>query len=495
MTSPLKIVLTPTDIDALFDVDRGAFVAECYRKLLRREPDASGFEHYHKRLSAGYRRERVILDILLSKEAQRKVENARRLRYYVRFRSFFGIFASLFISEARKTTEELIKKVDALTVLISQTEETIVRGEYAGRAMQRKLHYAVRVRGGLGDAVIIARFLRDLQRGFDDSVSFDVYFHSPLLVKFVFESVPGFRQIHFEDSFTAVVSHYAFGLDCSQYVCFVEECINWRLIDANDAAAPLIHSMYRNVSKERKEIDLFLTNLPFLDGAFANRQVFKKLTRMRYLHAMCGITYGGDRLALSTPKLPDALQGKKYIVIHDGWDNAFELKSTRPTKAMPLKFWIDLVASIKRELSDVSVVQIGGSRGEDVDGVDYNFRCRAPFETAVSILKGARLLIDAEGGLVHYAAAVGLRAIVLFGPTNADWFGYEENVNVRPAACGNCWWSTRDWMDRCPAGYAPPVCTQHSASAVVTEVRQALRAASIPEGDARISERPLVRRE
>src|SRR5882757_9242135 len=194
MARQFKQILALADIDRLFENEMDSFVAACYRQLLRREPDSSGFQYYEDRLAEGHPKSEVILDILSSEEARRKVRNVREARYYVRFRFLWRMFPRLFVSGTRRMTLELVRKVDLLTELAGRdrTEEAV--SENSEGHTQRRLQYAVRVRGGLGDALVVARYLRDLQRGFDDSVSFDVYFHSPLLVKFVFEGLQGFRQ-------------------------------------------------------------------------------------------------------------------------------------------------------------------------------------------------------------------------------------------------------------------------------------------------------------
>ncbi|MDW3204577.1 MAG: hypothetical protein R8L07_03460 [Alphaproteobacteria bacterium] len=64
----------------------------------------------------------------------------------------------------------------------------------------------------------------------------------------------------------------------------------------------------------------------------------------------------------------------------------------------------------------------------------------ATFEAAVNVLAAARLAVLPEGGLHHAAAAVGVRAIVLFGGfTGPEITGYPDQINLAvdmPAARG-----------------------------------------------------------
>ncbi len=458
--------LTRADIDALFELDEYSLIEECYRRILRRDADSTGGAHYAQLLNNGSGKKKVIVDILTSKEAQRRYGNVRQLAMYARFRTVYKLFRPSYY----KALSGLDKKIDAMRVSLDVIAASQDTRELAEQRSAGYLTYAVRVRGGLGDAIVIARFVRDLQKEFGGRVRFDVYFHSPEVVRFVFLSVPGFMEIYGEESYFDSKRKYAFAMDCNQYISFEGEVSNWLIINKFPVEARVIHRIYRNTLKMRGDVSLYIDHLPYLDGAFANREVFRGHVRYRYLHHMAGIHYGGNTFPLMLPDTPPEVNGKRYIVIHDGWDNAFELDCNRPTKAIPFEFWSALVTELKAKHPDLAVVQIGGAKGEDVPNVDVNYRCKIGFSQAIAVLKGAVLHIDSESGLVHFASALGIKSVVLFGPTNRDWFGYEANINIPAPSCGNCWWSTKDWMDRCPAGYSIPICTSHSVEGVVNRI-------------------------
>lgn len=454
------------DIDQLFFSDETRFVENCYRTLLNRGPDDAGARHYGDIFANGKTRSAVILDILGSKEARTRLVNIDRIKRYVRFRPIY-----------RFLQPELDQRIAIVGEQVSQLKDEIRRLEnvrsVGGESMTTTLNfgvalrYAVRVRGGLGDALIIARFIRDLQALFGEKLGFDVFFHSPDVVRFIYLGISGFGEVYGEESYHDSRRNYSFALDCNQYVSFDREILDWSSINKFPEESRLIHRVYKSTLLRREECRLYVDNLPYLDGAFANREVFRGHVRIKYLHYMAGIQYGGDLLDLKLPELPTELRGKKYFVVHDGWDNAFELDTSRPTKAIPFDFWVLFVEKIKSKYPDCLVVQVGGAKGEDIPGVDINYRNKVGFAKAVSVLKGAQMHIDSESGLVHFASALGVKSIVLFGPTNLTWFGYQQNVNIPPASCGNCWWSTKDWMDRCPAGYDKPKCVKHDVVGVL----------------------------
>ncbi|MDD5375555.1 transposase [Acidithiobacillus sp.] len=120
-------------------------------------------------------------------------------------------------------------------------------------------------------------------------------------------------------------------------------------------------------------------------------------------------------------------------------------------------------------------------RAEHVDhlfgltaGVDITLKNQLDSLESVSILAGSRLHIDTESGLVHVAASLGNRSIVIFGPTNVAWFGYPQNINIAPKQRGNCWWSTNSWMDVCAGGHEIPICTSEASIAPVDVAMHAI---------------------
>jgi SAM-dependent methyltransferase len=128
--------------------------------------------------------------------------------------------------------------------------------------------------------------------------------------------------------------------------------------------------------------------------------------------------------------------------------------------------WQDVVAKLKG--AGISVVQVGQREDTLIAGIDYDLRGRTSLAEAAVVLKYAACHLDTEGGLVHLARAVHGRSVVAFGPTPAEFFGYPQNVNLVPASCGDCWWTTTDWIHQCPRRTLGPECMSgHSAATIV----------------------------
>jgi hypothetical protein len=324
------------------------------------------------------------------------------------------------------------------------------------------LTYAIRITGGLGDALIIARLARDLQAELG-SPQFDVYFQSPEAIEPFFRSIPGFRESLHVDAFPAVVGQYGFALLANQFVTFAKEHLNSQLLSRK---APKVLQFVAHAESARKSIEKYIAVHPALDGAFADIAAPQGYKRHTYLHEMLGLRYSGDRLDIPVdPQLPSqlGLDVGKYITVHDGWDTKAKLMSDRPMKALPQRTWMEVVAEIKARRPDIQIVQLGGPTGGDIEGVDVNLKRKLTFLQSVSVLAKSLLHIDTESGLVHVAASLGLRSVVVFGPTNVEWFSYPQNVNIAPKLCGNCWWVTDSWLDVCAAGHPVPVCTSRQS--------------------------------
>src|SRR5262249_55033308 len=135
-----------------------------------------------------------------------------------------------------------------------------------------------------------------------------------------------------------------------------------------------------------------------------------------------------------------------YVTVHDGFDNSLRLAPGSATKCWPLEHWSELVRRLKQALPHLRIIQLGGRNSRSIPGVDLNLVQRTSLSQVPWILKHARLHIDGDSGLVHMARALHTRSLVLFGPTNRDYFGYDQNINLASSACANCWWSTPTWM-------------------------------------------------
>lgn len=156
---------------------------------------------------------------------------------------------------------------------------------------------------------------------------------------------------------------------------------------------------------------------------------------------------------------------KPYVTLHHGADRFMSGHDGLSTKNLPDATWADVASRCRA--AGIITVQVGEAREPRVNGVDVDLRGKSSFSQTATILKYASAHLDTEGGLVHLARSMGTKAVVAFGPTPVQFFGYAGNFNMQPNDCGNCWWISPSWARRCPLGMAKPACmASHLGSAL-----------------------------
>jgi len=203
-----------------------------------------------------------------------------------------------------------------------------------------------------------------------------------------------------------------------------------------------------------------------VDWPHLNNQFAKEATRRGFgLYDLAGytgnlaVTQGSTiHLAPAPPKagVVKALVGKAYATVHHGADPKMAGLNGLQTKNLPTEHWETIVAGLKK--AGLLVAQLGEKGEAPIKGVSLDLRGALSFQEAASVIKFASVHVDTEGGLVHAARAMFTRAVVAFGPTSVPFFAYPMNVNLAPAACGDCWWTSQDWSRTCPRGLERPEC-------------------------------------
>jgi Glycosyltransferase family 9 (heptosyltransferase) len=149
---------------------------------------------------------------------------------------------------------------------------------------------------------------------------------------------------------------------------------------------------------------------------------------------------------------------EKFITIHDGFDASGYYKFMRSMKSWDVDYWASFIMMFKVKYPEISIVQLGGVKHQKIKGVDVNLAGQLSFEKSLEYLNSSLVHIDGDSGLVHARRLLKKPSIVLFGPTNVDYFGYPENINLSANFCGDCWWKKRDWMQNCVKEYSKPKC-------------------------------------
>ena len=147
----------------------------------------------------------------------------------------------------------------------------------------------------------------------------------------------------------------------------------------------------------------------------------------------------------------------KYITVHYGWDS--DVKTKRHNKVWPFEYYQTFVKLFKEKYPDIQVVQLGLDRIPHIEGC-IDLRSKTTMGQASSIVKNSLLHIDCDCGFVHVAYNLGTKSLVLFGPSNAEYVGYKQNLNIVSPLCNNCWDLSESWAEICPKGYKTNKCMQ-----------------------------------
>jgi ADP-heptose:LPS heptosyltransferase len=327
-----------------------------------------------------------------------------------------------------------------------------------------ELAVAVLLRGSLGDHIISARFLRDFAAAVP-GVPIDIFSDKEGIVSYLFSDCPYIRSFRAQtNNWSKLKSNYVLSITLSQFIEVVsfegrEFALRWA-----DKQTQLM-AIIRNISEFDAKFSSYILDQPFLDGAAAHTLGFWGYNRYS-LHTYAKIKNNGNFLDLAVEPIVDfAPKGHSgYITVNTGFDENFGHFST---KAYP--HMAKVIDAIRAQFPSVQVIQVGSATSERIENADMDYRGKTSLPQCAFILRESLLHIDTEGGLVHMAASLGTKSCVLFGPTPVSFFGYEDNINIGPAACGGCYWSTKTWMANCPRGFKNPICMHETKPETVAE--------------------------
>lgn len=145
----------------------------------------------------------------------------------------------------------------------------------------------------------------------------------------------------------------------------------------------------------------------------------------------------------------------KYITINYGNGVTMQDESI-VAKQWPKKYFEEFIHIFHDEYPNVKIIQIGSANALRLDGVD-NTIFGQRIELIGWVLKKSLLHVDIEGGLVHLATQLGTKCAVIFGQTQLEFFGYENNINIHRGKCQGCNGMYLD-VNVCAKGMKNPEC-------------------------------------
>lgn len=322
----------------------------------------------------------------------------------------------------------------------------------APRVCADKLNILLHLRGGFGDACGAYLLIRALRSKLPDAVLY------------VYTDTPGAAR--------------AF-LDGEKNVVFLDQKTKWR---AYDLAAEVCHSVkFTHVDRKRFEekapdflpvldracerqceFAFFLEDNYLLEDALGRFLFHRGLQRLDLQSYLSGLDFDAKAYPLLPAELTAAsrlkrfgLDGKKYITFHDGINGEVRLSGgQRPLKCWPRSRWRELAVLIKKTYPGVLLVQLGGPNSRRFDFTDVCLLGKTEWKDLPSLLEHALVHVDGDSGLVQLSRYLSVRCAVLFGPTDAHYFGLSKNMNLGADVCGRCMWVKGTcWHTACVLGH------------------------------------------
>lgn len=175
----------------------------------------------------------------------------------------------------------------------------------------------------------------------------------------------------------------------------------------------------------------------------------------------------------NAPKKPEIFlttKEKNRFALPTGTKPWIAMHSTGVTEMTENKNWYpERFLEVSKRLKEAyRLVQLGRSSDPALE-VDLDLRGKIRPRAAAAVLASCSVLLCQVGFLMHAAAAVGTRAVVIYGGFEAPWeSGYEQNINLyTKLPCSPCWL-------RGPCPYDKECMKQISVDEVMNSVSEAL---------------------
>ena len=329
------------------------------------------------------------------------------------------------------------------------------------------LRIAILEGGGIGDAVLQLVYIKEIRK----------MFQKPVIIDFYIRPYKAFEQVPFIDHCFPYDPTFQAKDSYDVYMQAVR-CYHILKIDHEKTKA-FSPDFYRFCADQ-----LSLTEKHFkrTQANLFNQYALlfgKNRVEQGDVHSILGITrhtptyLTWDENAFSILD-ETGLTNTPYITLCRAVDEKY---GENHPKLWPLEHYKELIKLLKANYPHIKLVQIGSKATPALlEGVDINLTGKTNLEQSKVLLKYALLHIDGEGGLVHTRHNLNGKSAVLFGPTSAEVFAYQDNINFRRPTCPvACDWVSGAWMQGCLRGISPAPCMQAiTPQAVFTRIKQYL---------------------
>lgn len=320
------------------------------------------------------------------------------------------------------------------------------------------VHILVDIRGGLGDMMFSVGYINAISKYFNQKITVlvgnDLAIYKDILL----------RQPSVDDVITSIKYHYDIEIKIIHYP-FLEYVDSSRISTfANEKIKSYVNLL----------TDFYNENIPIFMNDYLGRCFAKINGKKRGGQADIYDAIGIDDTTINFGTLPHNPYNFPYITLQTGGGMHF-LDIKNETRQWPLEHYNCLVDLIKKDFPQVKIIQLGDSKQSKINGVDIDLRGQTTIFELFAILKDSKLHIQQEGGLAivrHFLC--GKPSVVLFGPTDDEFYGFEENLNLRADDYDCiCEWLSKNWIKRCcRTGEAAPCMQALSPKFVFGKIRE-----------------------
>ncbi|MCZ4052875.1 hypothetical protein NAI64_03945 [Oxalobacter sp. OxGP1] len=304
-------------------------------------------------------------------------------------------------------------------------------------------HVAIIPQAGVGDFVYAAKYIYCLKKKFDKNISIDVY------VDHNFEVAECFwRSASYINSINTQKNNKCY--DCEIEICRFP-CIQYldknRLLEIGNSQ---LKEYFEFIDRFQAENEL-LYQSDYLGRCYSILNG-RKCENQADIADMLNMT-DANKFIIKTKEDFEILSKfgltkDRYIVIQTG--PGLHFKGVNDVRQWPIEYYVELVGKLKLAYPDVKILQVGEVYHKPVLNADINLLGKTSFLEMLVILKWACILIAQDGGmpiLRHFTSRKS--SCIFFGPTDKNFYGFDENINLSANVCAGCEWLTEDWYLNC----------------------------------------------
>ena len=303
-------------------------------------------------------------------------------------------------------------------------------------------HISIRIAGGLGDHIINAKYISSLAEYIGKDTVFYILAETEDIdfLKTIYKDKSYIKQIISNDCETEY--------DLALYVVRFPKVLSYHKERLSMRTLKYVEQL------KKFEIEHYL----LLENDFLGRCYSLLKGRKRENQADIGniLQMARQQFLLKAPEnsydtlQKFGLQKNCFITLQTGSGRHFR-KISSDVRQWPAEYYAQLAIMLKRKYPRYKIVQLGDGEQQKIANIDIDLRGKTDYSELLILLKEAKLHIAQESGMIflrHFLQ--GGVSVVLFGPTDINFFGYTENLNLSASLCDQpCEWIVKNWMEKC----------------------------------------------